>query len=172
MARLHQIKHIDIENTYWGYATSLWFNGCSHRCDGCWNSETWERDYSLEIDNQSVINETLVALDEYFPKDLSLLGGDPLAPYNVNDTKEILESILKKRPSTKVLCWTGYTWEQITNSKILNRALPYIDILIDGKYIKELHVDGHKYGSTNQRIIDVKASLRDNVVVKAPETHK
>lgn len=112
------------------------------------------------------------ALEEYFPKDLSLLGGDPLAPVNIKDTVEILKGILEKRPQTRVLCWTGYTWEQVTNSKILSRALPYIDILIDGRYEKDLHVDGHKYGSTNQKIIDVKVSLKQNKLVEAPENYE
>lgn len=168
MARLHLIKHIDIENTYWGISVSLWFNGCPHRCIGCWNANTWDIDMSLEIPNEKVIEETLIALDEYFPKDLSLLGGEPLAPYNIKDTIKILEGVLTQRPETRVICWTGYTFEEIIKSRH-KEVLNYIDVLIDGKYQSELHVDGHKFGSSNQRIIDVKESLKQNKLIIAPE---
>ena len=172
MARLHQIKHVDIENTYWGYSTSLWFNGCPHRCTGCWNANTWDIDDSLKIPNSEVIEETLFALDNYFPKDLSLLGGDPLAPSNLKDVEEILEKVLEARPETRVLCWTGYMWEYLSKSKTFEKVLPMIDILIDGRYVKELHVEGHKYGSLNQRVIDVKKSLQEGKIIETPEHYQ
>ena len=65
MARLHDLKHVDIDNCYWGMATSLWFNGCPHKCVGCYNAETWDIDDNLYIDNDSVVEETLFALDEF-----------------------------------------------------------------------------------------------------------
>ena len=107
-------------------------------------------------------------MDEYFPKDLSLLGGEPLAPYNIKDTIEILEGVLTRRPETRVICWTGYTFEEIIKSR-RKEVLNYIDVLIDGRYQSELHVDGHKFGSSNQRIINVKESLKQNKIIIAPE---
>lgn len=172
MAKLHQIKHVDIENTYWGYSTSLWFNGCPHRCLGCWNANTWDIDETLNIPNQDVVDEVLFALDEYLPKDLSLLGGDPLAPFNLEDLEEILTGVLSKRPQTRILCWTGYRWEFLVKSPLYKKILPMIDILIDGRYIKKLHVEGRKYGSSNQRIINVKESLQEGKIVLAPEIYE
>lgn len=172
MARLHDLKHVDLDNCYWGVSTSLWFNHCPHRCVGCWNAETWDKDESLEKSNQEVIEEVLIALDEFgMSKDLTLLGGDPLSPFNVKDVKEILEAIKAVRPQTRVLCWTGYRWENLVRNKILGQALPYIDILIDGKYEQGLHVDGHKFGSSNQLVIDVQKSLLTGEKVIAPENY-
>lgn len=172
MARLHDLKHVDLDNCYWGVSTSLWFNGCPHKCVGCWNAETWDVDETLERPNSEVIEEVLTALDEFgMAKDLTLLGGDPLSPFNIKDVVEIVSEIKKKRPKTRVLCWTGYRWEQLVNNKFLNQALPYIDILIDGKYEKDLHIDGHKFGSTNQRVIDVQKSLTSGSKVLAPENY-
>lgn len=171
MARLHDLKHVDIDNCYWGMATSLWFNGCPHKCVGCYNAETWHIDDKLDRPNQEVINETLVALDEFgVKKDLTLLGGDPLAVFNLADLLEILAAIKEARPETRVLCWTGYTWKQLQNSTHRS-VLKYIDILIDGRYEKDLHVEGHKFGSSNQKVIDVQESLAKGSVVYAPEDY-
>ena len=172
MARLHDLKHVDLDNCYWGVSTSLWFNGCPHRCIGCWNKNTHDVDEQLERSNEEIIEETLFALDEFgMPKDLSLLGGDPLAHYNLNDLLEILREIKERRPDTRVLCWTGFRWEQLQN-KIYKDVLEYIDIIIDGRYEKELHVYGHKFGSSNQRVIDVKESLRLGSISIAPENYE
>ena len=171
MARLHDLKHVDIDNCYWGMATSLWFNGCPHKCVGCYNAETWHIDDKLDRPNQEVIDETLVALDEFgVKKDLTLLGGDPLSVFNLADLIEILAAIKEARPETRVLCWTGYTWKQLQNGTHRN-VLKYIDILIDGRYEKDLHVEGHKFGSSNQKVIDVQESLAKGSVVYAPEDY-
>lgn len=105
-------------------------------------------------------------------KDLTLLGGDPLSPFNIKDLVEILTGVKKARPKTRVLCWTGYKWEQLVNNKLLGSALPYMDILIDGKYEKDLHIEGHKFGSSNQLVIDVQKSLEAGEKILAPENYK
>lgn len=170
MARLHKLEKFDIENTYWGASVSLWFNYCPHRCVGCWNEATWDKDDSLEINNKEIIKEVLEGLDAYYPLDLTLLGGEPLSPMNQSDLMEILLEVKRVRPHTRVLSWTGYRYEQIKN----HPAMPYIDILIDGRFVQELKVEGKKYGSTNQRIIDVqKTRLTNNKeIIIAPEEYK
>lgn len=172
LARLHLIRETDLHNCYWGVSTSLWFNGCPHKCVGCWNEDTWEIDESLEMPNELIIQRSLEALDKPIKKDLTLLGGEPLMPkYNLDDTIEIVSAIKKARSHTRVLCWTGFTMEVMMRSKAFRPALELIDIIIDGKYMKDLHIKGKKYGSTNQRVIDVKQSLAENKVVLAPENY-
>ncbi|UDM72709.1 4Fe-4S cluster-binding domain-containing protein [Vagococcus fluvialis] len=173
MARLHLLRETDLHNCYWGISTSLWFNGCPHKCLGCWNRETWDIDESLEIPNNEVIERTLKALDDPFPKDLTLLGGDPLMPNaNLDDVVEIVSAIKKARPHTRVLCWTGFRIEPLIKTKKFRAALELIDVLIDGRYEQSLHVTGKKYGSSNQRIIDVKETLKIGKVVIAPENYE
>lgn len=166
MARLHDLKLIDVENALWGVSTSLWFNGCPHRCVGCWNSETWEKDSSLERSNEDIIEETLLGLDYLdLPKDLSLLGGDPLAPENLDDLLEILKGVKEARPKTKVLCWSGYRYEAL-RSKKQKAVMEYIDVIIDGRFIEALKIEGKMYGSSNQRIIDVKETEKQGSIVE------
>lgn len=168
MAYLHLIKPYDMENTGRnGAAVSLWFNHCPHRCKGCWNEQTWNRDESLNISNQEVIRNTLGFLSGPLKLNtLSLLGGDPLSPLNINDTVEILEAIKKHSPDLEVLCWTGYRWEVILSNKSLSRILPYIDILIDGRFEEDKKITGRKYGSSNQRVINVSSSLLEGRLVE------
>lgn len=164
MARLHDIKEVDLENTYWGVATSLWFNHCPHRCFNCWNDETWELDEHLEIDNDEVIERTLKALDAYgIEKDLTLLGGEPFSPSNLKDLMYILEHIKAIRPETKVLAWSGYEFHVLKRSLNMKEALRYVDVLVCGRYVDEwnCHGQGKMYGSENQYIVDVQKSLNN-----------
>lgn len=163
MAYLHNIKKYDMENSgLKGASVSLWFNHCPHHCPGCWNSETWERNENLYEDNQEVIEEILDGLDGGPMKlnTLALLGGDPLSPKNIQDTLEILSAVKTKKPETEVICWTGFTWEQVIKSKLLKPVLEYLDVLIDGRFMIDRRIEGKKYGSDNQRCIDVKKSLQ------------
>ena len=166
MARIHQIKGVDMDNGIWGMCVSVWFNGCEHACKGCWNVETWRVDDSLYINNDEVVNTLISLLDEHFPKELSLLGGDPLAKANVSDTEYILSEIKRKRPKTKVACWTGYVFEELTADSVYDNVLLNIDVLIDGKFEYTKFIKGRFCGSSNQRIIDVNRTLDEGRVVE------
>lgn len=162
MARLHDIKKDDMENTYWGIATSLWFNHCPHRCPGCWNQETWDVDESLEIDNDEVIERTLRYLDSNgINRSLTLLGGEPFSPYNLDDLNYILSSIKLSRPDTKVLSWSGYEFHVLKSSPRYLDVIKNIDILVCGRFLEKYKCkDTTKmYGSENQYIVDVQESL-------------
>lgn len=169
MAYLHQIKKYDMENSWKGASVSLWFNACPHRCPGCWNEETWERNETLYQDNDQVIQEVKNGLGEGVFKlnTLALLDGDPLSPKNIQDTIYIVKALKEWRPDLKVICWTGFTWEQVTRNNRLKAVLPFLDVLIDGRFMLERKIEGRKYGSDNQRVIDVKQSLLDNVIREA-----
>lgn len=177
MAYIHTIKKYDPENFFpatdkrtSGSCVSVWFNGCSKACEGCFNPLTWDRRPNLYIPNKKVAETVLGALDRHFPKSLALLGGDPLEHSftgdkehwnNIDDTIEILSQVKEVRPHTQVICWTGYTWQEcIRDDKVLS-ALQLIDVLVDGRFNLRLKVDNNNrlYGSSNQRVIDVQASL-------------
>ena len=185
MAYIHAIKTYDPENALptvegrWvgGATTSLWFNGCSKMCRECHNAWMLDRQHQLAIPNYAVIEQTLAALDEFFPKHLALLGGDPLENSfsgdrldwnNASDTLEIVSAIKQARPQTKVICWTGYTWSECQSDPLIRQMLSLLDVLVDGRYNHRLHVEGRLYGSANQRVIDVPTSLNTGKVVTFP----
>lgn len=148
------IEDYNIDNGE-GVRAVLWTQGCPHRCTDCHNSHTWNENGGKEFKEED--KEYLFeCIDKYFEKNLSVLGGEPLAPYNIDGLTSLLKEVKEKKPNINIWLWTGYLWEEVNQLEIIK----YIDVLIDGKFIKELKVDKLKYrGSTNQRVINVKESL-------------
>ena len=67
----------------------------------------------------------------------------------------------EKYPKKDIWIWTGYLYQNIVNKDILN----YADVIVDGRYQEELHDFRLKYrGSSNQRVIDVKKSVKKNEI--------
>ena len=95
---------------------------------------------------------------------LALLGGDPLSPKNIKDTIYIVEALKEWRPDLNVICWTGFTWEQVVGSKLLSPILEYLDVLVDGRFMIDRKIEGKKYGSDNQRAIDVQRTLSEGTI--------
>ena len=166
MAYLHQIKKYDMENSWRGASVSLWFNSCPHRCVGCWNQKTWERNETLYQDNDQVIQEVKDSLGEgvFQLNTVALLGGDPLSPKNIQDTIYVVKALKEWRPDLNVICWTGFTWEQVSRSKLLKPILEYLDVLVDGRFMIDRKIEGKKYGSDNQRAIDVQNTLSEGKI--------
>ena len=91
-------------------------------------------------------------------KGLSILGGEPMAPTNIEGTAKLAKAFKEKYPDKNVWAWSGYKYEQIKDQD----ALKYIDVLVDGNYEDELHDPTLKWkGSSNQRVIDVQKSLKN-----------
>lgn len=130
-----------------GTRVTLWVSGCPHHCDGCHNAWTWDPNQG-EYYSDKLAEDVLYKLDEYFPKDLSILGGEPLAPYNIDGVTDLLKKIKEKRPQTNVWLWTGYQVEEFEGHEIFN----YLDTVVDGPFKKELFIKHKYYGSSNQRI--------------------
>lgn len=190
MAYIHQIRTIDFENSFQepgyrlptqsnipvGAVVAVFFNFCSFHCTDCWNSETWNRNESLYIDNSDVASEIVKSLKlrkTNPPLGLSLLGGDPILPENVLDTRDILCKVLKEVPDLVVGVWSGYTWAAINRErakntpegKALDWIVNHIDVVIDGQFNRLRKTKNRRYGSTNQRVINVPETLREGAVV-------
>ena len=157
------IKDNDIANGD-GITMSLWTQGCPHRCKGCHNPQTWSFDNGKEFTDKELqyildnINRNNVN------RNLSLLGGEPLCPPNVEGILNLCKKFKEKYPNKIIYLWTGYTVEEFDD--IQKEVLKYIDILIDGRFILELRDLRLKFkGSSNQRVIDVKESLKQNKIV-------
>lgn len=140
-----------------GVSVSLWVQGCPHHCPGCHNSEQWNFEGGKYINNQLLIEEIFTALTENgIQRNFSVLGGEPLAPQNINDTWEILWHVKRKFPNIKTYVWTGYTLEELyklyESSK--ETLLENVDVLIDGRFeLKQRDVTLKLRGSSNQRIL-------------------
>ena len=139
-----------------GISVSLWTSGCPHKCKGCFNSETWNPDsgYDIPSNLKEQLIEAITA--NGVQRNFSILGGEPLAPYNQEFVLDILTAVREAFPHIKIYLWTGYTLENLKsqNSALINSILDKIDVLIDGPFIeKEKDLTLELRGSRNQRIL-------------------
>ena len=141
-----------------GIRTVIWTQGCPHHCLGCHNKETWDINGGASVD----IKEVEDIIDNLKGQDgITFSGGDPFF-----QAKEC--SVLAKYAKDKgynIWCYTGYNFEDLLKmSKVKKEILDFlnnIDVLVDGRFILEKKSYNCTFrGSTNQRIIDVKQSLK------------
>lgn len=140
----------DIVDSDDGICVSLWMQGCPHHCKGCHNPETWDFNGGIEIDREKLLENVINSLTQNgVNRNFSILGGEPLAEENLEDTLYIINHIRNMFPKIKIYLWTGYT---IENLKI--KDLKKIDVIIDGLYDEKLRdVSLPLRGSSNQRIL-------------------
>lgn len=160
--RYHNITHDDMKNGD-GLRVVLWVSGCEHRCEGCQNPITWNPDIGLEFGLEAK-QEIFDQLDKDYISGITFSGGDPFYIKNIDVVTELIHKIKTKYDDKTIWVYTGYQYEYILDN--FYYALVNIDVLVDGKFIKELSdVNYHWAGSTNQRVIDVKESLRQGIIV-------
>lgn len=137
-----------------GICVSLWVQGCPHHCKGCHNPEQWDFNGGEYKNNDMLLEEIYNAISANgIQRNFSILGGEPLAPQNINDTYYILWEVKQRFPSIKTFVWTGYTLEQL-KEMYKETLLENVDVLIDGPFIKaERDVTLKFRGSKNQRIL-------------------
>lgn len=157
------IKPLDIANGP-GVRTSLWVSGCTNQCKGCFNPETWNFKYGQEF-TMNTMKEIVEHLDNPNVNGLSILGGEPLHPRNIETVTDICKTVKRLKPNKTIWLWTGYDF--IEDGLIDYPIMQYIDVLVDGKFEEGLKDLRLKYaGSSNQRIIDVSKSLECGCAVK------
>lgn len=147
--KIAAIQYNDITNGE-GICVSLWMQGCPHKCKGCHNPETWDFQGGREIDRQELMRDILNHINANgVLRNFSILGGEPLAPQNIEDTLYIIDRVREKFPNIKVFLWTGYLLKQLPINRLQN-----IDIIIDGQFeLKNRDISLKWRGSPNQRIL-------------------
>lgn len=140
-----------------GLRTSIYFSGCSHHCPGCQNPQTWDINAGTETDIEDVLK---TIIDNDF--DVTFSGGDPL--FQVEEVTELAKRI--KQIGKNIWCYTGYTYEQILADSKLSQILPFIDVLVDGRFDINLRDISLRFrGSANQRLIDVHKSQPGKIAI-------
>jgi anaerobic ribonucleoside-triphosphate reductase activating protein len=154
----HDIKHSNMVNGDW-LRTVIWVSGCSHRCSGCFNTQT-HCPASGTVFDDNAKNELFKYLNTDWCDGVTFSGGDPLFETNVSTILDLCKEIKTKYPTKTIWLYTGYTWEAIIHDINRSKILKYIDILVDGPFIESLADKKLKWvGSSNQNIIDVQARL-------------
>ena len=144
-----------------GVRVSLFVSGCRNRCKGCFQPETWDFNYGEEFTLKTFI-EIDNALDPDYIDGLTILGGDPFEPENIEIVTAICESLKSTQPDKTIWIYTGYKYEKLKDLEIMR----YIDVLVDGPFIEGLKDISLQFrGSSNQRIINIPATRRSGKII-------
>ena len=165
-----QIKNCDIANGE-GVRVTLFVSGCTNRCKGCFQPETWDFNYGQPY-TQETEDEIIKLLEPEYINGLTLLGGEPFEPEN----QRVLVSLVKKvkvlYPNKTVWAFTGFTLEQLMHqaphprTEVTQDLLFNIDVLVDGRYEADKKNVTLKFrGSENQRLIDLPKTFKAGNIV-------
>ena len=164
------IKKADVANGL-GVRVSVFVSGCTHHCKNCFNEEAWDFHYGNEF-TQKEIDKVIELMDHSYVAGLSLLGGEPFEHINQQGLLPLVKIVKEKFPDKNIWCYSGYTFENDIIDRMCKEwketpeFLSYIDVLVDGKFEEDKKDLSLRFrGSSNQRIIDVKKSLKENKTV-------
>ncbi len=155
-----EIKERDIANGI-GVRVSLFVSGCTNRCKGCFNKQTWDFNFG-EPYTQKTQDKIIELLKPDFVTGLTLLGGEPFEPKNQEELLKLTNRVKNELPKKNIWCYTGFTLERLLNeedychSQFTLELLDNIDVLVDGKFEEDKKNIRLKFrGSENQRLIDM-----------------
>lgn len=144
-----------------GIRIVLWCQGCRIHCNNCHNPQTHSFNEGMEF-NVSAIQEICTELEKPYIAGLTLSGGHPLEPENIQECTALCRYLKLRYPTKTIWLYTGYIYEDIKKFPIFK----YIDVVVDGKYIEEEKDISLPYcGSKNQRVIDVKKSITSKMTI-------
>ena len=165
------IKKYDIANGP-GVRVSLFVSGCRHHCKGCFNAETWDFRYG-QLYTEETEKEILAALEPGYIQGFTLLGGEPFEPENQRELVKLLRRVRKELPEKNIWSFTGFILDQDLldggrkHCEVTDEMLSLLDVLVDGPFKEEeKDITLAFRGSRNQRLIDMKKSLKEQEVVE------
>ncbi len=165
-----EIKNCDIANGI-GVRVTLFVSGCTNRCEGCFQPETWDFGYGQPFTKETE-DEIIKLLAPDYIDGLTLLGGEPFEPSNQAALLPFVRRVREAYPNKTIWAFTGFTLEELNNESSRCRTentcelLNNIDVLVDGRFVLALKNLSLRFrGSSNQRIIDMVATRKNNCVV-------
>ena len=166
-----ELKKCDIANGT-GVRVTLFVSGCTNRCPGCFQPQTWDFAYGQPFTADTEA-EIFAELDKSYVDGLTLLGGEPFEPKNQSALTALLRRVKTQYPGKNVWCFTGFrlgeellTPGSYPRTEYTDEMLSYIDILVDGRFrLEEKDISLQFRGSRNQRIIDLNRTREAGEVV-------
>lgn len=164
-----QIRRSDTANGP-GVRVSLFVSGCTHNCKGCFNKEQQSFSYG-NVFTQEEENKIIELVKREGIRGINILGGEPMQQIMDSTLVNLLKRI-KSETNKSIWLWSGYLYEDIIADKKRLEILKYVDVLVDGQFKEQLKDIRLKHrGSSNQRIIDVQQSLKNNVIIEKEELY-
>ena len=164
------IKNCDIANGA-GVRVTLFVSGCTNHCEECFQPQTWDFFYGEPFTAQT--EEYLLSLlAPSYIAGLTLLGGEPFEPANQRALLPFLHRVREQYPQKTIWSFSGFTWEELHDDRayprceVTDEMISLLDVLVDGRFDKNLKDISLRFrGSSNQRLIDVPATLQANKIV-------
>ena len=154
------IRKMDISNGP-GVRVSVFMQGCEFHCKNCFNSNTWSFDDGEDF-TETTIDKVLELCKPDYIKGLSILGGEPMHPRNIEATTKLAKAFKEKYPNKSIWLYTGGMWEDVKQMQLME----YLDVLVDGEFVVEKKdVNLHWVGSSNQRVINVPETLEKGKII-------
>ncbi len=155
-----------------GVRVTLFVSGCRNHCKNCFQPETWDFNYGDPFAKE-VEDYILEQLSPDFVAGLTLLGGEPFEQENQRGLLPFLRRVRREKPEKTIWAYSGFTWEELTGAvparcrcEVTDEVLSLLDVLVDGRFVEELKDIRLRFrGSSNQRLIDVPATLRAGEIV-------
>ena len=164
------IKKCDIANGV-GVRVTLFVSGCTNKCKGCFQPETWDFCYGKEYTSETE-QEIIDALKLPGRTGLTLLGGEPFEPENQRELVKLLRRVRSELPDKDIWSFTGFVYDRDIiaggrkHCEVTDEMLSMLDILVDGPFIEEKKNLSLRFrGSENQRIIDMNKTREAGEVV-------
>lgn len=143
-----------------GFRTAIYCAGCRHQCEGCHNPQSWDFEGGHAMTTEDIMR--VIEADPY--ANVTFSGGDPM--YQPEGFAELARAI-RERTKKTIWCYTGFTFEALLTNPRQRALLEQIDVLVDGPFVKSKRDESLIFrGSSNQRLVDVPASLREGHVVE------
>ena len=165
-----EIKDCDIANGE-GVRVTLFVSGCTNRCKGCFQPQTWDFCYGEPFTKDTEAKLLAMLAPDYI-NGLTLLGGDPFEPENQRALLPFLRRVREQYPRKTIWAFTGFTYEQLLadgahpRCEATDAMLALVDVLVDGPFVEELHDISLRFrGSSNQRLIDLNATRAAGEIV-------
>lgn len=159
--KYNKIRKMDVSNGP-GIRVSIFMQGCTFNCKNCFNPETHDFNGGKDFTDETISRVLELCSNEYIVG-LSILGGEPLHPKNIEGTTKLAKIFKEKYPNKNIWVWSGFLFDRDLKDK---EVLNYIDVLVDGQYNCDLYSPILKWkGSSNQRVIDVQKSLEEKKVI-------
>ena len=141
-----------------GFRTSIYCAGCRHKCPGCHNPQSWDFNGGRWMSTEELLK--IILADPF--ANVTFTGGDPM--YQCDDFAELARAI-HQHSNKDIWCYTGFTFESLI-TRAQRELLELLDVVVDGPFIKKLRDPDLLFrGSSNQRLIDVQASLYAQEVI-------
>ena len=165
-----EIKNCDIANGE-GVRVTLFVSGCTNRCEGCFQPQTWDFCYGNPFTDETEA-KILKLLEPSYIDGLTILGGEPFEPENQRALLSFVKRVKAMYPQKNIWAFTGFTIEQLWQNsphprcEVTDELLSLIDVLVDGRFVLEKKNIRLKFrGSENQRILNLQATIREKTPI-------